>query len=338
MYIFYNTTKDATLYRQQPTSNTGLDEILEISKTYYGDLLDIAHPLLQFNVTEISASFGSQPIGKAELVLRECESQEIPTDYTIYAYPVSQSWDMGIGTRFDDISSDGATWRWPKASGSNWTTEGGDYTMGLFASETLTYLGGDIEMNVTDIVNEWVTGSIPNYGILLKFSDEWEDDAIDYGILQYFGKETNTIYQPKLRVGYDDQSFEPGLLTALDSDDIHVTFKRLRSKYKVDSIAKIKVVGREKYPLKQYTKQYGYTDIQYLPQTTWYQVKDAQTDEIILPFSDYTKVSCDAEGNYFNINFNNWEYNRDYYFEIKTEISGSEYFFSDSNLVFTIEQ
>ena len=27
------------------------------------------------------------------------------------AYPVSQSWDMGIGTRFDEISTDGCSWK-----------------------------------------------------------------------------------------------------------------------------------------------------------------------------------------------------------------------------------
>ena len=302
MYTLFNTTKDATLYKQQPTQNTGLDEVLEISKTWYGALLDISHPLLQFNVTDISSSFAGQSIGAAELILRECESQEIPTDYTVYAYPVSQSWDMGIGTRFDEISSDGATWRWPSASGSNWTTEGGDYTTGSVATDTLSYLGGDLNLDMLEIVNEWISGSLPNYGVLLKLSDEWEGNGTDYGILQYFGKETNTIYQPKLRIGIDDQSFVTGSLTALDSDDIQVTFKRLRSKYKLGSTAKIKVVGREKYPVKQYSKQYGYTDIQYLPETSWYQVKDAQTDEIIIPFSDYTKLSCDSEGNYFNIN------------------------------------
>ena len=342
MYKLFNTIKDTTLYKQQPTQNIGLDEVLEISKTYYGSLLDVARPLLQFNQTELTASLGGLTIGEANLVLRECESQEVPLEYTVYAYPVSQSWDMGIGTRFDDITSEGATWSWPSLNSTTWSLDGGDYLTSPSGSVDIQYLGSDLEIPMDDILAGWMDASIPNNGVILKLSDDAESGSIDYGILQYFGKETNTIYQPKLRVGYDDSSFDIGTgslqLMPLDSDDIHVTFKRLRSKYKLGSTVKIIVVGREKYPLKQYTKLYSYTDIQYLPTTTWYQVKDAQTDEIIIPFSDYSKVSCDSNGNYFNINFANWEYNRDYYLEIKTEINGSEYYFSEDNLVFTIEQ
>ena len=43
MYYFVTASKDSTIYLQQPSQNTGRDEILEISKTYYGNLKYIAH-------------------------------------------------------------------------------------------------------------------------------------------------------------------------------------------------------------------------------------------------------------------------------------------------------
>ena len=49
-------------------------------------------------------------MSSADMILKECESSEIPIDYTIYAYAVTQSWEMGIGTRFDDITTDGVSW------------------------------------------------------------------------------------------------------------------------------------------------------------------------------------------------------------------------------------
>ena len=87
MYYFVTASKDSTIYLQQPSQNTGRDEILEISKTYYGNLKDVSHSLIQFNTNNISASnaSGEIEIHSAELILRECESVEIPTDYTIYA-------------------------------------------------------------------------------------------------------------------------------------------------------------------------------------------------------------------------------------------------------------
>ena len=54
-----------------------------------------------------------------ELVLRETEPSQIPLSYSLEINPISQSWEMGNGTRFDDISVEGCTWNY-RTSGSNW--------------------------------------------------------------------------------------------------------------------------------------------------------------------------------------------------------------------------
>jgi len=351
MYYFLTASKDASIYLQQPTQNTGLDEILEVSKTYYGNLKDVAHSLIKFETTPLSQSIvsGDITMSSAELILRECESSEIPLDYTIYAYQVSQSWDMGIGTRFDEISTDGVSWN--KRTTDNWllggyttgTTgsfngKGGTWYTGSAASQSFSYETSDIQMDVLKPINSWLSGSIPNEGWIIKHSSAVENNTTDYGQLKFFSKETNTIYQPKVRIGWDDSSFVTGSLTELTADDIHVTFKRLKTRYKRGSKPEIRVFGREKYPLKTYTNTYSYTDVKYLPSSTYYQVKDAITEEIIVPFSDYTKVSCDSSGNYFKLNLSNWEYNRDYYFEIKVDRDGVIEYFEDKDLTFTVEK
>lgn len=352
MYYFLTASKDASIYLQQPTQNTGLDEILEVSKTYYGNLKDVAHSLIKFDTTQLSTliSSGEVTMSSAELILRECESSEIPLDYTIYAYQVSQSWDMGIGTRFDDITTDGVSWN-KRTTTDNWlvggyTTDttgsfngkGGVWYTTSVATQSFSYQTSDIQMNVLEPMNSWLSGSVPNEGWVLKHSSAVENDTDDYGQLKFFSKETNTIYQPKVRIGWDDSSFVTGSLTELDADDIHVTFKRLKSRYKRGSKPEIRVFGREKYPLKTYTNTYGYTDVKYLPETTYYQVKDVITDEVIVPFSNYTKVSCDSNGNYFKLNLSNWEYGREYYIEIKVDRNGVIEYFEDKDLTFTVEK
>ena len=121
MYHFLTASKDASIYLQQPTQNTGLDEILEVSKIYYGTLKDVSRSFIQFDLNSFSASVvnGGIIVSSAELILHEAEASEIPLSYTIYAHPVSQSWEMGIGTRFDEISGDGITWN-HKSTNTNW--------------------------------------------------------------------------------------------------------------------------------------------------------------------------------------------------------------------------
>lgn len=352
MYYFLTSSKDSTIYLQQPTQNTGRDEILEVSKTYYGNLKDIAHSLIKFDTTQLSTliSSGEVTMSSAELILRECESLEIPLEYTLYAYSVSQSWEMGIGTRFDDISTEGVSWNkrtttdsWLVGEFTTGTTgsfngRGGTWYTGSVVTQSFDYDSSDINMNVLEPMNNWLSGSIPNEGWIIQHESEYEEDTNDYGQLKFFSKETNTIYQPKVRIGWDDSSFVTGSLTPLESDDIHVTFKKLKSKYKKESIPEIRVFGREKYPLKTYSRSYGYTDVQYLPITTFYQVRDIITDDILIPFSDFSKVSCDSNGNFFKLNFNNWEYNRDYYIEIKVDRNGIIEHFEDKDLTFTVEK
>jgi len=352
MYYFITASKDASIYLQQPTQNTGLDEILEVSKTYYGNLKDTARSLIKFDTTALSSSIASGEVtmSSAELILRECESSEIPLDYSIYAYIVSQSWDMGIGTRFDDITTDGVSWTkrttadWLEGEYSSGTTgsfngNGGTWYTGSYATESFSYQSSDIEMDVLTPLQTWISGSLPNEGFILKHDSSKENDTTDYGQLKFFSKETNTIYQPKLRIGWDDSSFTTGSLTELTADDIHITFKRLKVRYKRGSKPTIRVFGREKYPLKTYTNTYGYTDVKYLPSTTYYQIKDAVTDEVVVPFHDeYTKVSCDSNGNYFKLNLTNFEYNRDYYIEIKVDRDGTIEYFTEKDLTFTVEK
>ena len=352
MYYFLTASKDSSIYLQQPTQNTGLDEVLEVSKTYYGNLKDVAHSLIKFETSHLSTliSSGEVTMSSAELILRECESSEIPLDYTLYAYPISQSWDMGIGTRFDDITTDGVSWN-KRTTTDNWlgndfsegtsgsfNGKGGVWYTGSVATQSFSYETSDIQMDVIEPMNSWLSGSIPNEGWIIKHSSAVENDVDDYGQLKFFSKETNTIYQPKVRIGWDDSSFVTGSLTALTSDDIHITFKRLKTRYKRGSKPEIRVFGREKYPLKSYQNQYSYTDLKYLPSTTYYQIKDVVTDEVIVPFSDYTKVSCDSNGNYLKLNLTNWEYSRDYYIEIKVDRDGVIEYFEDKDLTFTVEK
>ena len=55
MIYFLTASKDASVYLQQPNQNTGLDEILEISKLYYGQIKDVSRALIKFDVGFLSA-------------------------------------------------------------------------------------------------------------------------------------------------------------------------------------------------------------------------------------------------------------------------------------------
>jgi hypothetical protein len=347
-YYFITASKDASIYLQQPDQNTGLDEILEVSKVYYGNIKDTSRALIKFDLNTLSQSVsnGQVVIDSIKLLLRETESQEIPLRYTILAHPISGSWEMGNGTRFDEISTKGVTWKYREgdtkidwlpnelASGSDSNPNdgtGGTWYTASAASQSFNYESADLNIDVKDIVELWLSSSLPNEGFILKHTNEYENDTNDYGILKFFGKETNTIYQPKLVVGWDDQAFNTGSLQPVDLEDgeVVVRVKPLTKEYKLNTTKIIRLVGREKYPLKTFTNSFAYNDVKYLPSTTYYQIKDYESNDVIIPFSKYSKVSCDSKGNYIKFDFTNWQPNRVYKIEFKIETESDTIHFDD---------
>jgi len=65
-----------------------------------------------------------------------------------------------------------------------------------------------------------------------------------------------------------------------------------------------------------------------LPETTYYQVKDVETNLSIIPYdTTYTKVNCDSTGNYFDFWFNTLQPERFYRFDFRVDRNGkNEYF------------
>jgi len=351
-YYFMTASKDASVYLQQPNQNTGLDEILEISKVYYGNIKDVSRALLKFDTQFLSKSISNSDIllQEATLILKATQSEEIPLEYTLYAYAITGSWQMGIGTRFDNVTTQGVTWNYREgdsnlewlptgvfASGTTGSSEGngGVWHTSNSGNQSFNYQTADINMDIKSMLRAWMSGSIINDGLVVKHSLENENDTNDYGIVKIFSKETHTINQPKIRIGWDDQIFITSSLSALTTNDIKIGVSNFKKEYKLNTTPKIRIFGRELYPLKTFTNTFSYNTIKYLPETTYYQIKDINSDDVIIPFSNYSKVSCDADGNYIKLNFSNWETDRVYKIEFKVELNDSIQYFDD-DITFSI--
>jgi hypothetical protein len=335
MHIFYTSSYDASVYLQQPEQNAGRDEILEVGKLYYGGVKDITRTFIKFNVSNLETGSG----WKAFLNLKSANSEEIPLEYTIYANAVSQSWTMGTGTKFDNVTSDGISWKYrngidtwqdnviggtavftPGTTGSA-NAEGGTWYLSGSASQSFNNEPDDVRMDITNIVNLWLSGSFPNNGIVIHHSLNSENDSLDYGLLKFFSKETNTIYQPKLEIVWDDSvgNFNTGSLlpvTGSAEDGYKVVITNLKNEYSSNTKVKIRVKGRDMYPLKSFGTTFAYDQSKYIT-NIYYQLEDYITSEVILPFGDYTKVSCDSTSNYFIMNLNSLPKNRTYKLKLK---------------------
>ena len=356
MHKFFTSSYDASIYLQQPEQNTGRDEILEVGKLYYGSTMDIARTLIKFNTTQISQSIveNNATSWSVFLNLKSANSEEIPVEYTIYANALSSSWVMGTGTKFDNVTYDGVTWKYrnglTETKWVNYDTTGGtavypttgNTTTGSNNAEgAVWYLSGssyqsfsnepdDVRMDVTKIVKLWISGTIDNNGFIIHHHETASvNDGVDYGVLKFFSKETNTIYQPKLELVWDDSSFTTGNLSpitgstsedALENSKIIVT--DLQKQYQQNIKTKIRVKGRDLFPSKSFGTNFEYDQSKYLPTSSYYQIEDYKTNEIVIPFGEYSKLSCDSKSNYFYLDTSTYPINRIYVLKLKVVKDG----------------
>jgi len=353
---------DTTLYEASSSLNTGLDAILEITKLgdpsgSAGSLVSSGsifntRALIKFNITSISASVADGTITSPKFYLKlyATEVKDLNISYNLKAFPVSQSWNPGQGRLFNNPKSDvGASWKYrdSKLIGTQWTTAsfaavstgsfisepgGGTWYTSSVASQAFSSQTADVRMDVTDIVMSWISSSVPNEGFIVKRPMSEENNSTAYGSLKFFSRDTNTIYLPKLQVAWDDSSFATGSLSALTDEDIILYMKNNVNSYPSGSRSKFRVVGRERYPAKTFATQSSALTIKYLPTSSYYCVKDASTEETIIPFDpDYTKLSCDGTGNYFKLWMDGLQPERYYKFVFRVDTEGNtvKRFFDD---------
>jgi hypothetical protein len=344
-------TKDASIYSYYPTKNAGLDEILDIS--LYNSIIntaEVSRALLAFSNTEITDIL-SNKIGssnyKAYLKLYLANASEIPLDYTLYCYPISSSWDMGIGRAANVPSTtDGVSWKYKNTlSGSIFTSSvanatnayngtnigGGSWWTGsnLIATQSFNYTTNkDIELDVTNAISS----SYYQNGFIIKHSSSLEFSTSSAFELKYFSTDTHTIYPPCLEFRWNDFSYSTGSLNTVQSNTISISLANNKGEFQEDSINRFKVNVRDKYPTRIFQTSSLYTNNKLLPSSSYYAVKDIKTEELVIDFdTTFTKLSANSNGNYFDLYMGGLQPERYYSILIKSIISGSTVVYEDSN-------
>ena len=269
------------------------------------------------------------------LQLQSAEHKNLVNVINLEAFAVSQSWDEGTG-RFSNLpsSSNGTSWvyrdnditktQWETGSFAVATTgsiaaagitKGGGvwYTGSLFQGSQQFLRGNnlDTDIDVTSIVTKhsaslftsdtYPTG-IENQGFLIKQPDSVEENtSASFGEMKYFSVDTHTIYPPKLCFKWDD-SIHNKQLSAKQSGELSVSLYRNQEEYNQNSEATFRIHVRDKYPTRQFASSSNYLDPGYFTTSSFYSIRDAHTEEEIIPFNNsYTKISADSEGMYFKI-------------------------------------
>ncbi len=300
--------------------NFGRDQILEVKKFFYNEEFHHqSRALVQFSGTDftnMSQSIVDGTITNPKFYLKLYEvngNSELSDTYNLAFQPISQSWVEGTGKFGDNPkNTNGASWKNRSnpigGDASIWADTG--VTVLSVSSSTQTFLNEspDVEVEVTDMVNMWLSGQEENYGMLIRISGSQETDESTFCNLKFFSKNTHTIYPPRLEIRWDDHKPVTGSntgslneLTMSGLVDNYLYCKGLRESYKENDRVKFRIGSRKKYIQKTFTDSVYISSGSYITEGSGsYAIKDVVNDEFVVPFSDYTSISCDTEGMYFN--------------------------------------
>ena len=350
--------KDSSVYPKYPSMNTGIDPINQVSNLNFAvdSSPSVARSLIQFDTDEIKGVIDNKINSNWKAYFKSfiATAQGIYLETYLEVFPISQSWYQGTGTYLDQpITTDGCAWNSPTVGdGPRWGEGDGTVSTSSYNSTYATQGGGnwyisssaasaptqilypytqsftprskkDLSVSVTETIHDWYSGSIVNNGFLIKWDEdvEFNTSAQVQPVMQYYSIDTNTIYPPQLEFRWDDHIYNTSsAITTLSSSNLYINLDENPGIFYSESISRFRLNVREEYPRRVFQTSSIYTTQHYLPTSSYYAVKDLDTNEYVIEFdSTYTKISADNESNYFDIYMNGLEPER--YYKILIQVN-----------------
>jgi hypothetical protein len=343
--------KDTFISTEVPTGNAGKDEIVEVGGYFdISDTREINRILVKYNTSEIQEALANK-VGaatySASLNLYLADAYEVPVDYSIYAYPIYGDWDSGVG-KFGDtpINTTGVSWKyrsvgtsnaWPISmlqtgvtasygtvtGGGNWYTGSAGSNLEFSQSHTLSSTN-DVSINVTPAIALYNSSTLVNDGFIVKLSNDLELYSSASIRLKYYGADTNTIYPPFLEFKWDDSSYNTGSLSVLSNSTSIINLTNNKGRYVDTGKQRFRMSARPKYPVRSFTTSSAYLINYALPSASYWGLRDENTEEMVIDFdTQFTKVSCDSNGAFFDVYMDGLQPERYYRILIKTILDGS---------------
>jgi hypothetical protein len=199
----------ANLTTRGVSGNMGQSDILEVFSIYgqsNPSSSELSRVLVQFSVNDIISDRQSGLLpasGSVSWFLKlynAKHSDTVPSDFTLTVSAVSRSWNEGYGLDMEEYSDFGYS-NWNSAASSsdvgitNWTSAGGDYHTNPTASQFFNKGTEDLIIDVSSIVEQWITGSKTNYGFGVKLTSSQEQAAQSFYTKRFFARGTEFFFK-----------------------------------------------------------------------------------------------------------------------------------------------
>ncbi len=204
-------------------SNMGASDILEVFSIYGQGIpslinenedqetIEKARILIHYSVDDISLQRSSgkiPPSGQVNFILKLYNAphgETLPYDYSLELFPLNKSWSEGIGLDMEEYSDRGSSrggrgTDWINSDEeTQWDNEGGDFDPESQYKKEILFIEGheDLEVDITDIVESWIDGTLQNNGLIIKLKTNYEDSfySTSYYTKRFFARGTEFFFK-----------------------------------------------------------------------------------------------------------------------------------------------
>jgi len=169
-------------------SNMGESDVLETFSIWAQastGSAELSRILIKFPTTEISTARTATDIpasGNVNFYLRMHNVRHAfttPKNFTLSAKPITKDWEEGHGLDMESYKdlgrNDGSGSTWYSSSlDTAWTTPGGDFNEQREVTASFSNGTEDLEIEITEIVEEWLAGTQTNYGVGIHLTSSQE--------------------------------------------------------------------------------------------------------------------------------------------------------------------
>lgn len=313
---------------------------LKIYSTTTADSLNIDSASFKFNTT--SATALNLETGSQSFVVGTSLDYDYIVGIPIYmTASVSSSAIMtGIVSNYDSISGDITasilTIQGPTGSYSNWyvNTPAG-YTLGTgYRNQHFTV---DPQLPYTTGQTFVMTASAGNYmnGTVISYDVITGD--MTASITYATGSGSYSSWNVELAAGEEPGYSVTGSVSgSLISGSISVYMKNFMPTYQYNEVTRFRIIVKSAYQAKTFYEEARVGETYYLPSGSLkYSIRDAYSNRVMIPFSDYTKVSLDSTGHYFDVSLSGFMPERFYKIIFKYTENGVDQYI-DKNSQFKV--
>ena len=226
--------------------------------------------------------------------------------------------------------------------GGSWYIETGN-TGSLYCYQPFDFkTDQNINVDVSSIVKLWLNDTIPNYGFVIYLNKVDSDTSSsilfnENTMIQTYGAETDTIYSPTLTVyNLTSQSFSPSSDIINPTSSIIVYQKNFNGEVKHNAKHKFTLGARLQYPRPAFAQNTVYRNSLNLPSGSYYQIVDSVTNDIMIPYSQYTKIDTIGDSSFIEFYTNMLYPERYYNIEVKADFGNEIHYITSPEFTFKV--